>query len=204
METLLSSCRAAPTLLATVVFAEESPSAPLCVMRRAPPEMLMTPPQMSLLAARTSVPRSFLVKPLLAKPKAELIVQVVPLATSRTLFATVLLLKTIVRLVEMLFDDAPTPTTAAPVARRVAGFVPFRMMLLVPAPRAVSLVKARVPRVTWMFAVKVLPELLSSIVPAPVLVQTPDPGVPETTPLNSRLGTTLEVVAPLLPTSNVV
>ena len=78
------------------------------------------------------------------------------------------------------------------------------MRVLAELPSAASLVNARVPLVTWMLEVKVLPELLSSIVPAPVLVQTPVAGVPETTPLRSRLGTTLDVSAPLVPTLNVV
>ena len=56
METLLASCRAAPTLLATVVAAEERPRAPLFVMRSAPLLMVAVPPQTSLLAASTSVP----------------------------------------------------------------------------------------------------------------------------------------------------
>ena len=115
----------------------------------------------------------------------------------------VALLKTMVRLVEMLLGAVAYVTKLAPVARSV-DVAPFRMRVLAELPRAASLVKARMPFVTWMFEVKVLPELLSTIVPAPVLVQTPVAGVPETTPLSSRLGTTLEVVWPLVPTLNVV
>ena len=96
-----ASWRAAPVAV-TVVAPEARPRAPAFVTFKAPWLTEIGPDQIPLSAAKTKVPISAFVKPLLARPKAELMVQVVPLATSRTLFAVVALLKTMVRLVEML------------------------------------------------------------------------------------------------------
>ena len=144
---------------------------------------------------------SFLTKPLLARPKAELTMRVVLAATSRMLLVFVELLKVIVRplLSEMLRGLAAVP----PTARKVA-VVPLRKMPLLVLPRAASLLKARTPPETMTFPVKLLVALFSSITPVPALVQAPLAGVPVTWPLRIRLGRTSEVRAPLEPTEKVV
>ena len=96
-----ASCSAAPTLLATVVPTEPRPSAPLLVICSAPALIVTAPDQMSLLAARTSVPLSFLENGPLGAPKAEFNVRVVLAVTSKTLLAAVLPQRLIVRLLEI-------------------------------------------------------------------------------------------------------